>query len=195
MPQALVPVVTTTQPQTKCMKRAALMWNTPAVIGLPGRDKPQEATSITTALVLAGNDRIFCPHKPHQRSVGRAQEHRHTSRPRPTCHASSVCQSRMQPTARSKAIATATDSPTVLLTTLHMEVLFASLSRHPPSTRLGRSLRTIAALRCRDAVQCAWQNQGQSSLEKKVGYFTALTTAAATAIATMVMVNVQHLDR
>lgn len=44
------------------------MWNAPAVIGLSGRDKTQEATSITTALVLAANDRIFCPHKPHQRN-------------------------------------------------------------------------------------------------------------------------------
>lgn len=38
------------------------------------------------------------------------------------CHASSVRQSRKQPTARTKkSIATATDSPTLLLTALHME--------------------------------------------------------------------------
>lgn len=46
-----------------------------------GRDKAQEATSLTTALVLAANDKIFCPHQPHQSSLGRAQEDRQAAAP------------------------------------------------------------------------------------------------------------------
>lgn len=60
-----------------------------------GRDKTQEATSLTTALVLAGNDKIFCPHQPHQSLVGRAQGGQTSRRAQCACHASGVRQSRM----------------------------------------------------------------------------------------------------
>lgn len=144
----------------------------------PGRDKTQEATSLTTALVLAGNDRIFCPHQPHQSSGGRARGGQTSRRAQCACHASSVRQSRMQTTPSSKAIATATvtASPIALLVNdTARGVLFASLSHTPtptpppPRAPLGRSLRTIAASGCRKTTQCASPKQGRSFICKGEG--------------------------
>lgn len=102
----------------------------------PGRDKAQEATSLTTALVLAGNDKIFCPHKPRQSSADRAQEGRQA---RQAARAESVLQSRMYTTLSGEAIAPApaTVSPIALLTTLHVEsCLLASLPHSSPTPHL-----------------------------------------------------------
>lgn len=99
MSQALVPVVTTTQPQTKCMKRAALMWNAPAVIGRMDGTRPK-ATSLTTALVLAGNDKNLLPPQASSEvggQIARGQTDKQASRhAQCTCHASSMRQSRTQ---------------------------------------------------------------------------------------------------
>lgn len=167
MSQALVPVVTTTQPQTKCMKRAALMWNAPAVIGLPGRDKTREATSFYHSSGSGRKRQNLLP--PQASSRDQWAEPRRTDKPpRPMCHAPSVRQSRMQPTASSKGNRNCNrfpDRPTKNACTWS---LVCWPSRHPPpSTRLGRSLRTIAALRCRKATQCAWRKQGRLPLRRK----------------------------
>lgn len=136
-----------------------------------GRDKAQEATSLTTALVLAGNDKIFCPHKPRQRGwwAERKRTEQQTSRHSqcPMCLPRINCASMQY--ADIIATATATDSPIALLATLHVEscLLAAPTLPHshtpsPPPTSLGRSLSTFAASGCRKTVQCASQKQGGS---------------------------------
>lgn len=113
-----------------------------------GRDKAQEATSLTTALVLAGNDKIFCPHKPHQRGwrAKRKRTDKQTSRHSqcPMClpHINSASMQH----ADIIATATATDSPIALLATLHVEscLLAAPTLPHshpsPPSPNFSRKV-------------------------------------------------------
>lgn len=94
-----------------------------------GKDKTQEATSLTTALVLAGNDKIFCPHQPHQSSGGRAREDRQTAVPNvPATH--QVCVK--AECSKDIATATVTASPIALLVKdTARGVLFARLSHTP----------------------------------------------------------------
>lgn len=142
-----------------------------------GRDKTQEATSITTALVLAGNDKIFCPHQPHQRTVSRAARLLvcplalcPMCLPRINCASEQHADNARQHGHCNRNRNRLPDRPT---DNAARGILFASLSHTPtlpplpPSPPLGRSLRTIAAPGCRKATtQCASQKKGRSSVCK-----------------------------
>jgi hypothetical protein len=144
------------------MKRAAIMWNTPAVIGFPHRTSPSRLHYVNYhSCGLAGNDSIpsTAPTsltrdqwaKPERTDTQAATAQRAT-------HRMQVCQKQ-----------SAADAP----------VQGDRNCNRFPGRPTNNACTCLPACTCvppppsfdSSNMQCAWQNQGQSSLEKKRGCF------------------------